>query len=102
MTISFGDLYLKELFQGTEIGKPQFEHSVILSYKRKIKTLQFLENLKAISRVKGLNLEALKGNRTGLYSVRVDKKYRIIFRISPENILIAEELIILELSNHYK
>ncbi len=49
----------------------------------------------------GLNYEKLKGDKSGLESVRVNDKYRIEFISTKENneITICN---IIELSNHYK
>ena len=52
---------------------------------------------------KGLNFEALQGDKTGLFSVRANGQYRIEFKVSSAG---DEQIIticlILELSNHYK
>ncbi len=54
--------------------------------------------------IKSLNYEKLTGNKKGIESIRVDKKYRIEFTSSVEEsgqnyITICS---IIELSNHYK
>lgn len=49
-----------------------------------------------------LNFEALTGDKSGLYSIRVNDKYRILFSLDTNNekpmITICN---IVELSNHY-
>ena len=52
---------------------------------------------------KGLNFEALQGDKAGLCSVRANGQYRVEFKVST---VCDEQIIticlILELSNHYK
>lgn len=55
-----------------------------------------------LSKFRGLNLEALKGNKKGLYSIRVDYGYRLEFKLENVVIQLTEIAIIEELSNHYK
>ncbi len=65
--------------------------------------LQYAENIRELRRFKGLNFEALKGNRKGYYSVRVDKQYRLILRIGEDQPVVVDEILIIEdLSNHYE
>lgn len=102
MIVSFRDQYLEQLFIGNQIGKPVFSDSVVKKFRQNVQILAQVSSMRELSRFHGLNLEALKGSHKGKYSIRVDKKYRLIFKIEPDDILIAEELIIDELSNHYE
>jgi plasmid maintenance system killer protein len=46
-----------------------------------------------------MNLEKLKGDHKGHFSIRVNKQYRIIFRTLAKGKI---EVLILELSKHYE
>lgn len=46
--------------------------------------------------------EALKGDKKGLYSIRVDLKYRLEFSIEKDEIALQEIVMIEDLSNHYR
>ena len=102
MKITFNNPYLERLAESDPIGKPIFPQSVVKKFRQKISVLAVTESIRELSRIKGLNLEALKGSRAGSFSIRIDLKYRLIFRIEPNDVLIAEEIIVDELSNHYE
>jgi plasmid maintenance system killer protein len=44
----------------------------------------------------------LKGDKKGLYSIRVDIKYRLEFYIEKDEVKLSEIVLIDNLSNHYK
>ena len=48
--------------------------------KRKLLLLDAAESLNDLRSPPGNNLEALKGDRQGQYSIRVNQKYRLCFR----------------------
>ena len=48
----------------------------------------------------GGHLEALKGNLSGYYSIHIDKKNRLVFRIINKNG--QDEIEILQCGSHYK
>ncbi len=102
MVIKFNDLYLEQLLLDQVKGKPKFDKHVVLKYKKTIKILQRMPNLDGLKFLSSLNFEALKGNRKGSYSVRVDYRYRLIFRVISEVITLSELIIIDELTNHYQ
>ena len=102
MRITFNNPILEQLHFGKYTGKPIYPAPVVSKFRRKILLLSKTETMRELSRIKGLNLEALKGDRAGSFSIRVDLKYRLVFRIEPNDVVIAEEIIIDELGNHYK
>ncbi len=104
MTVIFNSLYLEKLFEDRPVtGKPRYSMEVINKFKKTVLMLQYAENIRELRRFKGLNFEALKGNRKGYYSVRVDKQYRLILRIGEDQPVVVDEILIIEdLSNHYE
>lgn len=52
--------------------------------KRKIDMLDSVTRLDALRIPPGNHLEALKGDRAGVYSIRVNDQYRITFRFEGE------------------
>ena len=61
-------------------------------------------NVEALYMLNSLNYEVLKGNKKGISSIRIDKKYRLEFLISTHSS--GESIItlysILDISNHYE
>jgi toxin HigB-1 len=103
MLIQFNDLYLENLYLGKLIkGKPLYNIEVIIKFKKTVLKLEQTENTAQLKQFRSLNFEALKGNKKGLYSVRVNKQYRLEFKIENDKIKLIEIILIEALSNHYK
>ncbi len=106
MKIIFEKVYLKQLYEEGKAKnkKYRFQKSVIVKYKNAIDKLRIADRIEDLYLIKSLNYEKLTGNKNGIESIRVDKKYRIEFTSSVEEsgqnyITICS---IIELSNHYK
>ena len=103
MLVTFENDYLEKLFTGdTSKGKLKYSDVVITKFKKIILILKNVESSIELSKFRGLNFEALKGNKKGLYSIRVDYGYRLEFKLENDVIQLTEIAIIEELSNHYK
>jgi len=105
MEITFTEDYLKELYEEGKAKnkKYRFQKDVIKKYKQTIDKLRVAKNIEDLYPIKSLNYEKLIGDKKGIESVRVDKKYRIEFISSvegeePNTITICS---IIDLSNHY-
>ena len=92
MIVLFDQDYLKELYvSGVCRDKSyRFQPSIISKYVWIIKLMCSLEDVSGLMKYNSLHYERLKGDKQGLSSVRINKKYRIEFKE------------ILEISNHYK
>jgi proteic killer suppression protein len=94
--------YLEKLFSGETLkGKPKYGDVVIVKFKKVILILKNVESSIELAKFRGLNFETLKGNKKGLYSIRVDYGYRLEFKLEIDVIQLTEIAIIEELSNHY-
>lgn len=104
MIVEFGEEYLRDLYTKGECRdkKHRYRIDVIKRYKRGIDYLKWTSRKEDLFRINSLNFEALKGDKYGRFSIRVNDQYRTEFTLS-EN---ADEPIltickIVELSNHY-
>jgi toxin HigB-1 len=98
MIVKFSNKYLEQLFTDQPVkGKPQFSDQVIMKFKKTILIMKNVQNSIELSQFRSLSFEALKGDKKGLYSVRVDKGYRLEFRLTKDTIEIAH---VEKLSNH--
>ena len=105
MEVTFDKIYLKELYKlgKTDDKKHRFQPEIIRKYIRVIDLMISLPDTMALTKYNALHYEQLKGNKTGLSSVRVNDQYRIEFEEKTvENQTIATICNITELSNHYK
>ncbi len=64
--------------------------------------LKNADSIKQLRTFRGLNFEALKGDFKGYYSVRVDLHYRLILSVEESLVVVADVLIIEDLTNHYQ
>lgn len=105
MVVTYEEDYLKELYEtGTTSNKKyRFQPEIVRAYAKCIYRLEEVDKPEALYKYHSLNFEALKGDKKGLYSIRVNDKYRIEFTIEDDG---AEPITkicnILDLSNHYK
>lgn len=81
MIASFGDRPTEALFRGQE-GKPirKFPPNVRNVAFRKLDMLDAAAGLQDLRSPPGNRLEALKGDLRGLYSIRVNDQWRVVFR----------------------
>jgi proteic killer suppression protein len=71
------------IFEGIESRKLPLEIQKVA--RRKLKYLDAAESLQDLRAPPGNHLEALKGDRGGQYSIRINQQWRICFRYSKGN-----------------
>lgn len=81
------------------VGKQKIPVAVVRQYQKKVNILISISELNELKRFNSLNFEALKGDKKGLYSIRLNKQYRLLFKINKNGEL---EIIIIEISKHYE
>ncbi|MFV0553348.1 MAG: type II toxin-antitoxin system RelE/ParE family toxin [Mangrovibacterium sp.] len=105
MIVTFEEEYLQTLYDTGKSGdkKHQYQPEIIRKYQICIRYLLGASNIEELFTINSLNYEVLKGDKTGISSIRVNKQYRIEFTVTKQG---AESIVtvcnILELSNHYK
>ena len=103
MQVRFNNSYLEKVYAGLPVsGKPKYNNGVIEKFKKVVRIIKNVENSVSLKQFRSLNFEALKGDKRGLYSVRVDIKYRLEFRIGKDKISFTELALIEKLSKHYE
>lgn len=105
MIVEFQEQYLRDLYHEGRCGdrNHRFQPDIIKRYKRGVDYLKWAERKEDLFRVNSLHFEALKGDKHGRYSIRVNDKYRIEFTLSEtlENPILTICNIV-DLSNHYE
>lgn len=105
MYIEFDKEYLRELYeQGrTDDKRHRYQPEVIRGYQKAVFALLVANCITDLFRNNALNYEALQGGKTGISSVRINRKYRIEFTVRD---MMNEQVItvcrLLDISNHYK
>lgn len=77
MIVSFKSAETEALANGRRVRR--FE-SIELVARRKLRQLQIAERLEDLRVPPGNRLEALKGDRAGQHSIRVNEQFRVCFR----------------------
>ncbi len=104
MVVTFEHSYLKELYEKGRCSnkKHRFQPQIIKLYQRRIDQLVAAPKPETLYQFNALNFEALKGDKVGLFSIRVNNQYRIEFTLNTDT---EQSLLticnIVELSNHY-
>ena len=105
MFIEFDKEYLRELFElgRTSDKKHRYQPEEIRGYHKCVMLLKRSENVEELYQINSLNYEVLQGDKAGISSVRINRKYRLEFTVREvmnEQIIIVCRL--LDISNHYK
>lgn len=100
MLVKFNNDYLESLYQGKEPKKkPLYNEEVVLQFKKKVQILQMAESTQELRNFKSLRFKPLKGDKKGLFSIRINQAYRLEFKVIDEETI--EIILIEDLSNHY-
>lgn len=106
MEVKFDKKYLKELF---EVGKCsnkkyRFQPEVVTAYGKRVFALMAANSVEDLYLVGALHYEVLSGDKKGISSIRINKKYRLEFKVTVtrSGATILTFCTITEISNHYK
>lgn len=105
MIVVFEKGYLRDLYEKghSKDKKYRFQPDIVRRYKRCISLMREVPNLPSLAKYKGLNLEKLRGDKAGLFSIRVNDQYRIEFKAHEvKNEIYTTICNIIELSKHYE
>lgn len=78
---SFGDRATEDVFHGINSKQARrIPKQLWAVVRRKLDMLNAAHSLDDLKSPPGSRLQALKGDRVGFYSIRVNEQYRIVFR----------------------
>lgn len=105
MNIYFKSQILFDLYEGRGTTNKQFRSIpyIVKKFQLVVVIIINIEKLSDLYSYPGLRYEKLKGNLNMYSSIRLNKKYRLIFREVHSNLDfgIVDTLEIIEISNHY-
>ena len=86
MIRSFGDAVTDDIFHGANTKAARaIPKDLWPVVRRKLDMLNAAESVNALRTPPGNRLEALKGDRSGSFSIRVNDQYRITFRFEGDD-----------------
>jgi toxin HigB-1 len=80
---SFGDKETEKIWNGTQSKKLPFEIQNVI--RRKLRMLNSSQNINDLRVPPANHLEKLSGNFSGLYSIRINNQWRIVFKWENDN-----------------
>ncbi len=81
MIVSFKDLATADLYHGRDTSRSRrFPKSILPAALRKLDMLDAAQRLDDLLVPPGNRLERLKGDLDGFHSIRVNERWRVIFR----------------------
>jgi proteic killer suppression protein len=83
MEIEFADPALAKI-ETEQAGETRLPVAVIKSVRRKLNVLRAAPDDRTMRNWKSLHYEKLKGDREGERSIRINKQYRMVFRLDSE------------------
>jgi proteic killer suppression protein len=87
LILSFGEKVTEALYHGIDVkGVRQLPPDVIKKAHNKLEMLNGAHSLLDLRSPPGNRLEALQGDLAGLFSVRVNDQWRIVFRWQDGNV----------------
>lgn len=105
MYIEFDKDYLRELYElgRTNNKRHRYQPEVIRGYQKAVFLLSSANAITDLFQNNALNYEVLQGDKKGISSVRINRKYRLEFTVHE---VFNEQIItlcrLLDISNHYK
>jgi proteic killer suppression protein len=106
MEILFNDAELADLYEGKKVTNKFYRSNpqLVKQFIKVINWLRAINKIEELYQINSLNYEKLQGDWQGYSSVRLNLKYRLIFKEIVSNEEPFEVLLIAvkEISNHYQ
>ncbi|HIS10518.1 MAG TPA: type II toxin-antitoxin system RelE/ParE family toxin [Candidatus Avibacteroides excrementipullorum] len=105
MLIEFDKEYLRELFEQGRTSDKQhrYQPEIIRGYTKCVMFLKRANNTEQLYAINSLHYEVLRGDKSGISSVRINRQYRLEFTVRD---IMGEQIVtvcrLLDISNHYK
>lgn len=105
MRIVFKNRELESIYRkGKEEGKPRYGRHIVKAFLKVMGELRRVPNTRFLINKKSFHFEALKHDRQGYYSIRINDQYRLIFKIIKTTVevrIILENIEIYSLEDYH-
>lgn len=83
--ILFEDEELRRAAEDAAYTPKQWGSDILKAYRKKIQILRSAVDERDLRALRSLNLEQLKGNRSGTSSIRLNRQFRLILKFTTES-----------------
>ena len=97
--IEYGDEELRRLAEEVDFRPKQWGRDLVVAYRRRIQVLDSALDERDLRAMRSLNLEKLKGDRAGQYSVRLNDQFRLVLTFHTEDD--GRVVVVLELVDYH-
>ena len=98
MEVEFDDDDLKRILYDADY-RPRYPEEVIKKYRERMQFILRAHDERDFRAMKSFHFEELKGKRKGQNSVRLNKKYRLVFRI--EGVKDGKKIVIQSIEDYH-
>jgi proteic killer suppression protein len=97
--IEYDDEELRRLAEEADFQPKQWGRDLVVAYRKKIQVLDSATDERDLRAMRSLNLEKLKGDRTGQFSIRLNDQFRLILTFHTEDD--GRVVVVLELVDYH-
>ncbi|MFE5478067.1 MULTISPECIES: type II toxin-antitoxin system RelE/ParE family toxin [Nocardia] len=99
MRLEFAKAELRSLWESETFRINGLAPEAVTAFRRKVQLLEAASSELELRNFRSLNLEKLKGDRQGQYSIRLTRKWRLILQFETDDI--GRTVLILELCDYH-
>ncbi|MFD6392782.1 type II toxin-antitoxin system RelE/ParE family toxin [Nocardia sp. NPDC055029] len=99
MRLEFAKAELRSLWEVDKFRINGLDPEAVIAYRKKVQLLQAASSEIELRNFRSLNLEKLKGDRQGHYSIRLTRKWRLILQFKTDDE--GRAVVILELCDYH-
>ncbi len=101
MKIEYDDEDLRRLAEDAGFRPKQWGRDVVVAYRKKLQILDGARNEHDLRAMRSLNLEKLRGDRSGHFSIRLNDQFRLILRFRTDDDSSGRVVVVLELVDYH-
>ncbi|GGK52742.1 type II toxin-antitoxin system RelE/ParE family toxin [Nocardia camponoti] len=99
MRLEFAKAELRSLWEVEKFRIKGLDPEAVTAYRKKVNLLQAASSEVELRNFRALNLEKLKGDRQGQYSIRLTRKWRLILQFKTDHE--GRVVVVLELCDYH-
>jgi proteic killer suppression protein len=99
MLVEFEDDDLRRLYEEAGFRLSDFSPELVRAFRKLVSFVQQAPDARDLRNMKSLHFEKLKGKRAGTYSMQLNKKDRLVFRLKDTSE--GKSVVVVEVGNYH-